>query len=47
MKVIKKASLDEVEGRDIAAIRNKIEKDASNFKDRVRLKLFECRHRGF
>ena len=44
MKVIKKASFNEVEGRDIAAIRNKIEKDASNFKYRVRLELFECRH---
>ena len=44
MKVIKEASFNEVEGGDIAAIRNKIEKDASNFKYRVRLELFECRH---
>ena len=47
MKVIKEASFNKVEGGDIATIRNKIGKDASNFKDRVRFKLFECRHRGF
>ena len=43
MKVIIKASFNEVKGRDIAAIRNKIEEDASNFKYRVRHELFECR----